>query len=549
DDSNLDPDGTTRYTRECKEHHTPLLWVCHTLRDIVYSRHAQNYILTLTNVAYKPGLHDVDGRCPWILCHEYDHYSTHHLAKLVVVEADLQCICSGMALKVLSCAPYDNCVFSMARTLAFTFTTDDGLEIPTVDPSVAMANITAFAQRLHQMAPKACELRIFYQNPGDYVHNDAHHMGSLIKGLLRITNRFVYELEYEEQPVHLDFGGVCHLVHIDYYQGLNDVQIVPLARQCAQTLQFLKVCISVGSVSEYSKVSGLVCDNDGGYVQYPCLRNLTILSRRWAPGSPRPVFDNAVPFPALQHLTIGTCNPFGDDTLFRGNAATLESLNIEFDWDTVTILRDRQVFTHNSHPKLRCVVADNYKCIGPNRFATATDYMQFVLSIGPHAYVRKIPSFFSNRFHPRALALFGSYPSIQVLDLARTEFTFSDVVTLIKSLPLLSVLKTRYPSLGPMPDGVTKAGFAKYMLDTHGPVGKHFRHWHFPQFYMVTVEAVECVLQLALICPRFHFIALDEYHRVRFTEPAKGLISSPPFEKHRQRLERLTPSGYSRESS
>ncbi|KAJ2468024.1 hypothetical protein GGI03_001237 [Coemansia sp. RSA 2337] len=345
----------------------------------------------------------------------------------------------------------------MARTLAFASITDDGLKIPTIDPSAAMANITAFAQRLHQMAPKACELRMLYQNPDERANSDTHHVSRLIKDLLQITDRFVCDLEYEELPVHLDFSGICHLVHIDYYQGLNDIQIVPLARQCAQTLQFLKVYVSVGSVSEYSEISGLICDNDGGYVQYPRLRNLTIRLRRWAPRSPRPVFDNAVPFPALQHLTIGTCNPFGDDTLFRGNAATLESLNIEFDWDTVTILGDRQVFTHNSHPKLQVVAAGGNGVFDSNRFATTADYTQFVLSIGPHASKRKISSLFSHRFHPRTLALFGSYPSIQVLDLVWTGFTLSDVVTLIKSLPLLSVLKTRYPSLDLMPDGVTKA--------------------------------------------------------------------------------------------
>ncbi|KAJ2021653.1 hypothetical protein GGI03_009061, partial [Coemansia sp. RSA 2337] len=153
------------------------------------------------------GLHDVDRRCPWILCHEYNRYSTRHSAKRVVIEADLQCICSGMALKVLSRAPYDNCVFSMVRTFAFAFITDDGLKIPTVDPSTAMANIAAFVQRLHQMTPKACELHMFYQNPDDCADSDAHHMGSLITDLLQITDRFVCDLEYEKQSVHLDFSG------------------------------------------------------------------------------------------------------------------------------------------------------------------------------------------------------------------------------------------------------------------------------------------------------------------------------------------------------
>ncbi|KAJ2243076.1 hypothetical protein GGI13_006728, partial [Coemansia sp. RSA 455] len=247
DDTYLDPDGITGYAMECKEHHMPLLWVCRNLRDVVYSHYTRNYILSLTNVAYKTGLHDVDGRCPWVFCHEYNRYSTHYSAKRVVIKADLQFICSGMALKVLSRAPYDNCVFSMARTLAFMFIDDNGLKIPTVDSSTAMANISAFVKRLHQMAPKACELRMLYQNPDERANSAIHHMGNLIKDLLQTTDRFVYSLGYIKQSVRLDFSGVCHLVHIDCERGLNDVQIVQLARQCAQTLQFLKVCISVGS--------------------------------------------------------------------------------------------------------------------------------------------------------------------------------------------------------------------------------------------------------------------------------------------------------------
>ncbi|KAJ2468756.1 hypothetical protein GGI03_000799 [Coemansia sp. RSA 2337] len=160
DDTYLDLDGTTRYTWECKEHHIPLLWVCRNLRDVVYLRYTRNYILSLTNVAYKTGLHDVDRRCPWILCHEYDHYSTHHLVKFVVIEAGLQCICSGMALKVLSRAPYDNCVFPVVRTLSFASIFDNQLSDIAVDSSAAVANISAFVQRLLQMAPKASEFRM-----------------------------------------------------------------------------------------------------------------------------------------------------------------------------------------------------------------------------------------------------------------------------------------------------------------------------------------------------------------------------------------------------
>ncbi|KAJ2741355.1 hypothetical protein GGI20_005250, partial [Coemansia sp. BCRC 34301] len=80
--------------------------------------------------------------------------------------------------------------------------------------------------------------------------------------------------------------------------------------------------------------------------------------------------------------------PFGDDVLFRGNAATLERLALILDAKAVTMLREHKVFTPTSHPRLGVVDISFDDNFAPDVFATAAECMQFVLDIGPTAPVR-----------------------------------------------------------------------------------------------------------------------------------------------------------------
>ncbi|KAJ2816828.1 hypothetical protein FBU31_006442, partial [Coemansia sp. 'formosensis'] len=158
-DCHLLADGTTRYAKEYRDYHTPLLWVCRSLRDDVYLRHTRSHRLVLNNAVFKTGIHNIGIQCPWVFCRQYNHYLTHHLAKVLIVEVDLQYVYSGEAFDALEHAPYDDCVLPMARTLTFRSILDKKLPDLSVDPTMAKVNAAAFVQRLRQIAPRACEFR------------------------------------------------------------------------------------------------------------------------------------------------------------------------------------------------------------------------------------------------------------------------------------------------------------------------------------------------------------------------------------------------------
>ncbi|KAJ2332282.1 hypothetical protein GGI00_002858, partial [Coemansia sp. RSA 2681] len=144
--------------------------------------------------------------------------------------------------------------------------------------------------------------------------------------------------------------------------------------------------------------------------------------------------------------------PFGDDVLFRGNAATLEFLDIMPDPEMVAMLRHRNVFTPTSHPKLQFVKVNLRSSDVGHVFAAASEYLQFALSIAPRASVLTIPSLSSfGGTLATELEVLGNHDSIQVLSLYRAILSFWDIVNLIKSLPLLSDLKTGVPTMDKLP--------------------------------------------------------------------------------------------------
>ncbi|KAJ2335796.1 hypothetical protein GGI00_001179 [Coemansia sp. RSA 2681] len=83
--------------------------------------------------------------------------------------------------------------------------------------------------------------------------------------------------------------------------------------------------------------------------------------------------------------------PFGDDMLFRGNAATLEYLKMELDNTAREVFCKHSTFTPTSHPQLQCVGIRFLDAdFMPGSIANDVDFMQFVLGIGAQVAVRAI---------------------------------------------------------------------------------------------------------------------------------------------------------------
>ncbi|KAJ2442976.1 hypothetical protein GGF42_006785 [Coemansia sp. RSA 2424] len=142
--------------------------------------------------------------------------------------------------------------------------------------------------------------------------------------------------------------------------------------------------------------------------------------------------------------------------------------------------------------------------------------------------------------------MFGDHPRIQVLSMPGTLLSLWDIISLIKSLPLLSDLSTLPVVLGEMPQGITMADLPAYVRVTYPSVGKRFRCWH-REYYSGLPDYAKlatCMLLLALVCPNFDYAAVHEKHRKQFMEEMRAQIAEPGFSQDAPRLRRLLFDGW-----
>ncbi|KAJ2444641.1 hypothetical protein GGF42_006245, partial [Coemansia sp. RSA 2424] len=439
----------------------PLLSVCHSFHAAVQPHIFNRYVLDLNTPGYQTGIQNTYQRSP-------NDPSAHLTAKALDINIDLISVSSGRALEMLSRAPYDSCIFPVARSLTFNCNLNllSRQKESAKDPAMASANTTAFLQRLRQMAPRAHKLVFSGRDAGDWPLHIAHDFRLLVSELIPLVDHFESNTGLKYRSVIPNFDGVCNLVHIDCVLDVSTNAFYQLARQCAPSLRSLKLRQFYG-FSEPMDISGLIHYPDGGYVEYPLLIKLEMQVHH--DSVKRPTFAGAVPFPVLRDLRIVGFYPFGDDTPFRGNAATLERLHLVLSQYFVSVLKESRVFTYASHPQLQRVSVHKLDGIVPNSFVTDVACLRFVLGIGPDASTRAISGIFDRQDIPRVLPLLAEHTSIQILELSYIQFTLWDVIALIKSLPLLSELATAEPRIGVRPAGHSKARLPKYVID-HYPL-------------------------------------------------------------------------------
>ncbi|KAJ2461608.1 hypothetical protein GGF42_000080 [Coemansia sp. RSA 2424] len=543
--SRLDSDDVYKDSEEYNLLQMPLLWVCHNFRAFVYARFCGTCKLKLDEGR---GSY-VDSRPLWPPCLRKLDYPTHHLANDLYLNLSIWSIYTGTALQLLSSAPYEGCAFPLVRQLTIGLCLSDKLNHisenhpPTsldVYPPETTANAAAFVQRIKQMVPDIRKVDVGPDLSVQQlvVQRNAHTMDliqqlyGIVKAKTAITHGCGVLVEY------LDLKPIRNLVHVAYHINDTSSRIMPLIRRSAQTLQSLDLSGTVRV--DYTE---LFMDPDSGdrWMEYPCLHTLRLFSDYENAILRGSISNGAAPFPQLRWLAMRWAYPFGDDVLFRGNAATLEYLKIVLDSELVAMLKQRKVFTPTSHPNLKCVNINLCSSDASGVFAAAAEYLQFALSIAPRTSVLAIPSLSSvGGTLTTELEMLGNHDSIQVLSLYRTTLPFWDIVNIIRSLPLISDLKTGVPTMGELPQGVTLALLPGYARSTYALMGRRFRCWHIT-FSPLTKLAnlANCVLVLALICPNFDYAAVDGRYRERFMQEMKRQIAEPWFSPDAPRLRRL----------
>ncbi|KAJ2609173.1 hypothetical protein GGF44_006316 [Coemansia sp. RSA 1694] len=310
-------------------------------------------------------------------------------------------------------------------------------------------------------------------------------------------------------------------------------QSIQLARQNAPTLQSLTlISLFVANFAD------LIQSPDGSYVSYPALHTLKLHDETEDEIAKHVVFKDIVPFPRLRQLCLFSCYPFGDDVLFRGNAATLQCLGLVLSDLLVSIINEYNVFTPTSHPELQYVQTRYPLDAMPLAFNTTADSLQFMLSIGLGAPIRTIEGAESSVDLVPALMSSYNFACIQMLILPFFYPELWDVIALVKELPLLSDLQTSVVVLGPMPIGITKSELPEYMITTYAPIGKRFRCWHFNyECHDDDSNIAECMFLLALVCPNFTLANPSIGDKTKYKRMVEAAITSDMLKKYASRLQ------------
>ncbi|KAJ2835042.1 hypothetical protein FBU31_001705 [Coemansia sp. 'formosensis'] len=532
----------------------PLLWTCHNFRAVAYPCYCVLYKLGFVyNLGDEEDTDVTDNTddseysktpsdsAPQVISdpsNAYLGYPTLHLFKELEIAIDEISIYSGTALQLLSCPPYDGCPFPQVRNLNLCLSlTVDRRDRTTSSPEDKV-NISAFVERIKEMVPLVS--RICLEPDCTYVLNESNNLNlnDLVSQLFRLATHIEYTgVDDSAVPVELQLEGIRDLVYIKYTIASNDDDGVHLVRLNAPTLQSLDMEYMRGT-----DLAGLFQNAEGENVTYPYLHTLKLREIPSFHDSALSVSQGFVPFPSLRHIRIKGNYPFGDDTLFRGNAALLESVDMKLHGSQVDILRKYDLLTSTSLPKLKYAGIDTLSITYPQ----TVEKLRLGLSIGIRAPVRKVYcSRLGNELAPAFISV-GNYAYIRVLVLPHVCLAIWDILDVIKSLPLLSDLHAVFPKLGTIPSGVALDDLPVHVVSTYAPMGEKFRCWNIDKRgYAVRYDSAKPMLMLALVCPNFVYSVSPSYVREGFKEELEAATALDMFKDYAPRLRHLLSHGWS----
>ncbi|KAJ2840321.1 hypothetical protein FBU31_000513 [Coemansia sp. 'formosensis'] len=333
----------------------PLLWTCRNFRAVAYPYYCVRYRLEMVyNLDVEEDTGDTDDiddteyngynktpsdTTPQVISdpsNAYLGYPTLHLFKELEIAIDDISIYSGTALQLLSCPPYDGCPFPQVRNLRLCLSLNVDRRNRMTSSPEDKVNISAFVERIKEMAPLVSSICL--EPNRTYVLNESNNLNlnDLVSQLFRLATRVEYTgVDDSAVPVKLQLQGIRDLVYIKYTITSNDDDVMHLVRQNAPTLQSLDMEYKLDT-----GLAGLFQNAKGDNVTYPYLHTLKLKLCEIPSFHDRvlSVSRGFVPFPSLRHIRTKGNYPFSDDTLFRGNVGSLESVDMELRTSRVDIL-------------------------------------------------------------------------------------------------------------------------------------------------------------------------------------------------------------------
>ncbi|KAJ1720860.1 hypothetical protein LPJ53_004558 [Coemansia erecta] len=452
----------------------------------------------------------------------------------------------GSALRKLLGSPYSNAVFPTASLLTVSVV-DSSASINCADSLITTAReyIGEISQRIRSMVPAAREARISWPNvyhtgaKQELANIFSPETSALYMGLKRIS---FTEIGGFDTPGDIPTFGNIGLTHLTIRCKSSKSSFIRLARNCAPTLREL-------IIYEFPKDgSTLLRGSDGVPAVYSKLEKLYIAQSIGIQGLSLPQSGSMSHFPALRSLDIRCKYPFDDDVLFRGNHESLEHISVPLDMQFMAMSAENDVFQPMKFTRLHSIDLLNYygaQEMTPYHIDTIKDFVFKLARAGTPEHLQIVrwsgPS-------DETKLLYGikhnkTLSNMRILEISKSVFQFSDVVVILKAMPLLKKLWFSLDKKVPMLDGVRMPKLLTHLLANYYPLSRSLYSVTFDQGSKASAKQVAVVaMLLAVVSPTLALTQVDSEMKADYFSGIEAAIVTRPFQKHAERIKPLAKS-------
>ncbi|KAJ2709213.1 hypothetical protein H4R19_004366 [Coemansia spiralis] len=489
------------------------------------------------------------------------------LVRSVSIDADYSSMFNGSAVHAIHAKWKHQLAFPRAADLRLTIThSHSGTDILMHDYD---NYAQVFGRHIRDMVPAAHSVSVRYAayTRVDKMPTD-HSLNALLSSVFRGSRYSALAVAYNDFA-HAYQPQVVHpLSRIDCCWDESYGQLLPLLHSSASTLVDLRlVCQGVARRA----LSQLFVDDRGRHVAYSSLQKLVFedaasWGKLYLLEDPaaweklfRPTLPNLAFVPRLRHLRLGMPYPFCDDILFRGNAATLETLWVTPTLPFLYMMEQYGVFSRCEYPRLKRITVAPYshyvfdmtdtgeRAEAANRGAElAAAAAQFVHRASPQVQVVDIRESAAGAKLVCAMAQSTQMAALRALHIRHTALTLTDIVTMLQALPRLAVLHCISGGIGDEYDGVPHAKLAAYMHSTYYPLSSVFRQWVIAPNAtgpIASPRAIEemaaCTLLLSVMCPVFARAQVPKAHTSSYNNVIRRAIARNPADRFARNMRLL----------
>ncbi|KAI8321379.1 hypothetical protein GQ54DRAFT_298043 [Martensiomyces pterosporus] len=451
-----------------------------------------------------------------------------HFIRCARIQVPMASILEGKVVDLLSAAPYTDAVFPSAVHLTFgVFGGGD----PEGEVPMFKENAAKFCERILRLFPNVESLNFDVRAMRYTAHDEI--MGDIVTGLTKARRLGAFDYSGVQSYLHVpELTHLATLSRISLFVERADGDIIELVHRNAPTLEYIEIrCVQLGAFVS------LIQDSNGNTVTYPCLKTLYAYAMDYSSTNIRES-PEGTPFPALKHLTCAGEYPFNNDILFRGNSATLESLELTITPALLQAAQRYNVFEKGRYPRLHRVALESWSGFAMDD-ELALSVARIPFEVGPNVQVIKVNLRGDKRENVilDAIRLTPENSQIRFLNIQDFRLTVFEVVEVIKILPNLRDLKfwmTEEETAEQ--DSLSLDALAQLHTENH-PVSTRLRSLQFEsRANELARQTAANLLTVASLAPSLQYISMFGLLFDDCKAFFKDVVADPAFDKYAEHL-------------